>query len=201
MSFTEFVFYAFSAVMIVAALGVISFRNPVHSALSLVLTFFATAGVWMLLEAEFLAITLVLVYVGAVMVLFLFVVMMLDINIAVLRQGFMRYAPFGILIAVILIVQMIMVVGPENFGLQDFAEPARHAADYSNTKELGRVLYTDYVFPFEIAAVILLVAIVAAIALTMRRRPETKYQTPGKQIQVKKEDRLRVVKMKSEDKQ
>jgi NADH-quinone oxidoreductase subunit J len=135
------------------------------------------------------------------MVLFLFVVMMLDINIAVLRQGFMRYAPFGILIAVILIVQMIMVVGPENFGLQDFAEPARHAADYSNTKELGRVLYTDYVFPFEIAAVILLVAIVAAIALTMRRRPETKYQTPGKQIQVKKEDRLRVVKMKSEDKQ
>ena len=201
MSFTEFVFYAFSAVMIVAALGVISFRNPVHSALSLVLTFFATAGVWMLLEAEFLAITLVLVYVGAVMVLFLFVVMMLDINIAVLRQGFMRYAPFGILIAVILIVQMIMVVGPENFGLQNFAEPARHAADYSNTKELGRVLYTDYVFPFEIAAVILLVAIVAAIALTMRRRPETKYQTPGKQIQVKKEDRLRVVKMKSEDKQ
>ena len=203
MSFTEFVFYAFSAVMIVAALGVISFRNPVHSALSLVLTFFATAGVWMLLEAEFLAITLVLVYVGAVMVLFLFVVMMLDINIAVLRQGFMRYAPFGILIAVILIVQMIMVVGPENFGLQvqQFAEPVRHAADYSNTKELGRVLYTDYVFPFEIAAVILLVAIVAAIALTMRRRPETKYQTPGKQIQVKKEDRLRVVKMKSEDKQ
>jgi NADH-quinone oxidoreductase subunit J len=155
----------------------------------------------MLLEAEFLAITLVLVYVGAVMVLFLFVVMMLDINITLLREGFMRYVPFGILIALILIVQMIMVVGPENFGFESFAEPARHAADYSNTKELGRVLYTEYVLPFEIAAVILLVAIVAAIALTMRRRPETKYQTPGKQIQVKKEDRLRVVTMKAEEKQ
>jgi NADH-quinone oxidoreductase subunit J len=203
MSFTEFVFYAFSAVMVVAALGVIGFRNPVHSALSLVLTFFATAGVWMLLEAEFLAITLVLVYVGAVMVLFLFVVMMLDINITVLRKGFMRYVPLGILIALVLIVQMIMVVGPQNFGLDvaAFAEPVRHAADYSNTKALGRLLYTEYVFPFEIAAVILLVAIVAAIALTMRRRPETRYQSPGKQIQVKKEDRLRVVQMKAEEKQ
>jgi NADH-quinone oxidoreductase subunit J len=184
-------------------LGVIGFRNPVHSALSLVLTFFATAGVWMLLEAEFLAITLVLVYVGAVMVLFLFVVMMLDINITVLRKGFMRYVPLGILIALVLIVQMIMVVGPQNFGLDvaAFAEPVRHAADYSNTKALGRLLYTEYVFPFEIAAVILLVAIVAAIALTMRRRPETRYQSPGKQIQVKKEDRLRVVQMKAEEKQ
>jgi NADH-quinone oxidoreductase subunit J len=199
MSFTEFVFYAFSAVMVVAALGVIGFRNPVHSALSLVLTFFATAGVWMLLEAEFLAITLVLVYVGAVMVLFLFVVMMLDINITVLRKGFMRYVPLGILIALVLIVQMIMVVGPQNFGLDvaAFAEPVRHAADYSNTKALGRLLYTEYVFPFEIAAVILLVAIV----VTMRRRPETRYQSPGKQIQVKKEDRLRVVQMKAEEKQ
>ena len=201
MSFVEFVFYAFSTVMVVAALGVIGFRNPVHSALSLVLTFFATAGVWMILEAEFLAITLVLVYVGAVMVLFLFVVMMLDINITLLRKGFMRYVPLGILIALVLIVQMIMVVGPENFGFETFAEPARQAADYSNTKALGRVLYTEYVYPFEIAAVILLVAIVAAIALTMRRRPETKYQTPGKQIQVKKEDRLRVVQMKAEEKQ
>ncbi len=201
MSFTEFVFYAFSAVMVVGALGVIGLRNPVHSALSLVLTFFATSGVWMVLEAEFLAITLVLVYVGAVMVLFLFVVMMLDINIAVMRQGFMRYAPLGALVALLLIVQMIMVVGPENFGLDMYAEPARHAADYSNTKALGRILYTDYVFPFEIASVILLVAIVAAIALTMRRRPQTRYQTPGKQIQVKKQDRLRVVQMKAEEKQ
>lgn len=197
-SFTEVVFYAFSTIMVVAALSVITARNPVHSALSLVLTFFATSAIWLLLEAEFLAITLVLVYVGAVMVLFLFVVMMLDINITVMREGFMRYVPFGIVIALILIVQMILVVGPENFGLQAFAEPARHAADYSNTKELGRVLYTDYVFPFEIASVILLVAIVAAISLTMRRRPGTKHQNPGRQVMVKREDRLRVVKMKAE---
>ncbi|MCW9015105.1 MAG: NADH-quinone oxidoreductase subunit J [Gammaproteobacteria bacterium] len=201
MSFTEGVFYAFSAIMIMAALGVITARNPVHSALSLVLTFFATSAIWMLLEAEFLAITLVLVYVGAVMVLFLFVVMMLDINITRMREGFMRYVPFGIVIALILVVQMVMIVGPENFGLEQFAEPARHVADHSNTKELGRVLYTDYVYPFEIAAVILLVAIVAAISLTMRRRPETKYQTPGKQVMVKKEDRLRVVSMKAEEKE
>jgi NADH-quinone oxidoreductase subunit J len=197
-SFTEVVFYAFSTIMVVAALSVITARNPVHSALSLVLTFFATSAIWLLLEAEFLAISLVLVYVGAVMVLFLFVVMMLDINITVMREGFMRYVPFGIVIALILIVQMILVVGPENFGLQAFAEPARHAADYSNTKELGRVLYTDYVFPFEIASVILLVAIVAAISLTMRRRPGTKHQNPGRQVMVKREDRLRVVKMKAE---
>ncbi|MDH5483800.1 MAG: NADH-quinone oxidoreductase subunit J [Gammaproteobacteria bacterium] len=203
MSFTEIVFYAFSAIMVVAALGVISARNPVHSALSLVLTFFATAAIWMLLEAEFLAITLVLVYVGAVMVLFLFVVMMLDINITQMRAGFMRFLPFGILVALILAVQMILVVGPANFGLDvaGFASPVEHAADYSNTKELGRVLYTDYVFPFEIAAVILLVAIVAAISLTMRRRPQTKYQTPGKQVMVKKEDRLRIIKMQTEEKQ
>lgn len=201
MTFIEIVFYAFSAIMIMGALGVITSRNPVHSALFLVLTFVATSAIWLLLEAEFLAIALVLVYVGAVMVLFLFVVMMLDINLVVLRQGFMRYAPFGIVIALMLIVQMVLIVGPENFGLDKFAEPVRHAADYSNTKELGRVLYTEYVYPFEIASVILLVAIVAAIALTMRRRPLTKYQTPGKQIQVKKADRLRVVKMNAEEKQ
>ncbi len=201
MTFTEVVFYAFSAIMVMGALGVITARNPVHSALFLVLTFVATSAIWLLLEAEFLAITLVLVYVGAVMVLFLFVVMMLDINLAVLRQGFMRYVPFGVVIALMLIVQMVLIVGPENFGLEKFAEPVRHAADYSNTKELGRVLYTDYVYPFEIASVILLVAIVAAIALTMRRRPETKYQTPGKQIQVKKEDRLRIIQMKADEKQ
>ena len=201
MTFIEIVFYAFSAIMIMGALGVITSRNPVHSALFLVLTFVATSAIWLLLEAEFLAIALVLVYVGAVMVLFLFVVMMLDINLAILRQGFMRYAPFGIVIALMLIVQMVLIVGPDNFGLDKFAEPVRHAADYSNTKELGRVLYTEYVYPFEIASVILLVAIVAAIALTMRRRPLTKYQTPGKQIQVKKADRLRVVKMNAEEKQ
>jgi len=198
MSFFEIVFYAFSTLMVVSALGVVSARNPVHSALFLVLTFFATSAIWLLLEAEFLAITLVLVYVGAVMVLFLFVVMMLDINITQMRAGFMRYTPFGVAIAMLLIVQMVMVVGPENFGLDAFEIPAKHAADYSNTKELGRILYTDYVYAFELASVILLVAIVAAISLTMRRRPNTRYQKPGKQIQVLKEDRLRIVKMKSE---
>jgi len=201
MSFFEIVFYAFSTLMVVSALGVVSARNPVHSALFLVLTFFATSAIWLLLEAEFLAITLVLVYVGAVMVLFLFVVMMLDINIAQMRAGFMRYTPFGVAIAMLLIAQMIMVVGPEHFGLEVFEIPAKHAADYSNTKELGRILYTDYVYAFELAAVILLVAIVAAISLTMRRRPNTRYQKPGKQIQVLKEDRLRIIKMKSEEKQ
>ena len=201
MSFFEVVFYAFSTLLVVSALGVVSARNPVHSALFLVLTFFATSAIWLLLEAEFLAITLVLVYVGAVMVLFLFVVMMLDINIARMREGFMRYVPVGIGIAVLLIVQMIVVVGPEQFGLDVFELPAKHGADYSNTKELGRILYTDYVYAFELASVILLVAIIAAIALTMRRRPNTRYQSPGKQMQVLKEDRLRIVKMKAEEKQ
>ena len=135
MSFTELVFYIFSAVMIIGALRVISARNPVHSALSLVLTFFATAAIWLLLEAEFLAITLVLVYVGAVMVLFLFVVMMLDINLTSMREGLMKFLPIGLLFALLLIAQMIVVVGPENFGFESFAAPAAHAADYSNTKE------------------------------------------------------------------
>lgn len=198
MTFFEVVFYAFSTLMVVAALGVVSARNPVHSVLFLVLTFFASSAIWLLLEAEFLAITLVLVYVGAVMVLFLFVVMMLDINVTRMREGLMRYAPFGIAIAILLIVQMIMVVGPENFGLQAFPVPESHAADYSNTKELGRVLYTEYVYAFELASVILLVAIIAAITLTMRRRPNTRYQKPGEQMKVLKEDRLRIIKMKSE---
>jgi len=197
MSFTELVFYIFSAIMIAGALFVISARNPVHSALSLVLTFFATSAIWLLLEAEFLAITLVLVYVGAVMVLFLFVVMMLDINLTRRREGFMKFVSLGILFAILLITQMVLVVGPENFGLENFAAPIPHAADYSNTKELGRVLYTEYVYPFEIASVILLVAIIAAIALTMRRRPATKYQTPAKQVQVLKSDRLKIIKMAS----
>jgi NADH-quinone oxidoreductase subunit J len=195
MSFQEIVFYIFSSIMLMAALRVITARNPVHSALSLVLTFFATAAIWMLLEAEFLAITLVLVYVGAVMVLFLFVVMMLDINQTAMREGFIKFLPIGIGIALILVTQMILVVGPENFGFESYAAPTAHAADYSNTKELGRVLYTEYVYPFEIASVILLVAIIAAISLTMRRRPKTKYQKPGKQVQVMKKDRLRIVSM------
>jgi len=198
MTFFEIVFYAFSTLMVVAALGVVSARNPVHSALFLVLTFVATSAIWLMLEAEFLAIVLVLVYVGAVMVLFLFVVMMLDINVTRMREGLMRYAPFGIAIALLLMAQMVMVVGPEHFGLEAFAVPQQHAADYSNTKELGRILYTEYVYAFELASVILLVAIIAAISLTMRRRPNTRHQNPGDQVKVLKEDRLRIVKMKSE---
>lgn len=204
MTFIDFNFYLFSALLIVAALGVITARNPVHSALLLVLSFFSCAAIWLLLEAEFLAIVLVLVYVGAVMVLFLFVVMMLDINIEEMRKGFVSYLPVGALVALILAAQMIWVVGPvgpDVLSDESLNQAVRHASDYSNTKELGRVLYTEYVLPFEIASVILLVAIVAAIVLTLRRRPKTKYQTPGKQVKVKREDRLRIVKMDSEAKE
>ena len=201
MSLTDLIFIFFSGLLVLAALGVIGSRNPVHSVLFLVLCFFSCSALWLLLEAEFLAITLVLVYVGAVMVLFLFVVMMLDINIVKMRQGFVRYLPFGALIALIMVAQMIWVVGPfgeHTFVSEHLNQAVTHAANYSNTKELGRVIYTDYVFPFEVASVILLVAIVAAISLTMRRRETTKYQKPGRQVQVRKRDRLRVVKMDSE---
>jgi NADH-quinone oxidoreductase subunit J len=199
MSFEKFVFYVFAAVLVFSAIMVITRRNPVHSVLFLVLAFFNAAGLWMLLEAEFLAITLVLVYVGAVMVLFLFVVMMLDIEIAELRASFIKYMPIGVLIGLLMIVELLLVVGPEHFGLDKYAAPARHAADYSNTKELGEMLYTNYLYPFEIAAVILLVAIVAAISLTLRRRPETRYQDPASQVVVKKKDRLKIVKMEAEE--
>jgi NADH-quinone oxidoreductase subunit J len=199
MSFEKFVFYVFAAVLVFSAIMVITRRNPVHSVLFLVLAFFNAAGLWMLLEAEFLAITLVLVYVGAVMVLFLFVVMMLDIEIAELRASFIKYMPIGVLIGLLMIVELLMVVGPQHFGLDKYAAPAKHAADYSNTKELGEMLYTNYLYPFEIAAVILLVAIVAAISLTLRRRPETRYQDPASQVVVKKKDRLKIVKMEAEE--
>ncbi|MCP5421068.1 MAG: NADH-quinone oxidoreductase subunit J [Gammaproteobacteria bacterium] len=200
MGFEKFLFYVFAAILIFAAARVITVRNPVHAALFLVLAFFSSAALWLLLEAEFLAITLVLVYVGAVMVLFLFVVMMLDINIAPLREGFIRYLPIGAAIAVIIVLEMGLVVGSRYFGSEHFSQPIVHAADYSNTKELGRVLYTDYVYPFEIAAVILLVAIIAAISLTLRRRPETKYQEPTRQIAVRRNDRVRLVSMAAEKK-
>ena len=201
MNFTDLVFYFFAGMLVLAGLGVISSRNPVHSALFLVLSFFSCSALWLLLQAEFLAIVLVLVYVGAVMVLFLFVVMMLDINITQMRQGFVRYLPIGTLVALIMVAQMIWIVGPvgpDVFSGEQLNQAVVQAADYSNTRELGKVLYTDYVFAFEVASVILLVAIVAAIALTMRRREMTKYQTPGKQVKVRKEDRLRVVKMDAE---
>lgn len=200
MSFEKIVFYLFSAILIFAATMVITRKNPVHSALFLVLAFFSSAGLWLLAEAEFLAIVLVLVYVGAVMVLFLFVVMMLDIDLATIRAGMIRYLPVGIIVAAVMLIQLVLVVGPEHFGLDKFAAPVRHAADYNNTAELGSLLYTVYMYPFEIAAVILLVAIIAAISLTMRRRTDTKYQNPTQQVSVKKSDRLRVVKMDAEEK-
>ncbi|MCP4387311.1 MAG: NADH-quinone oxidoreductase subunit J, partial [Gammaproteobacteria bacterium] len=183
------------------ATAVVTVRNPVHAALFLVLTFFTSAVIWMSLEAEFLAITLVLVYVGAVMVLFIFVVMMLDINVARLREGFVRYLPLGLLVAAIMLGLMLSVVTSDVFVLDAGSEPVPRPADYSNTKALGSVLYTDYVFAFEIAAVILLVAIIAAISLTMRKRSQTKYQVPSEQIKVSKADRLRIVKMPAEEKQ
>ena len=199
MTFLQFCFYFFSVVLVFAAGMVVTIRNPVKSALFLVLAFFSAACIWITLEAEFLAIVLVLVYVGAVMVLFLFVVMMLDIDLAVLRAGFTRYLPIGSVVALLLIgeIALVMISG---FGAESFPAPEAHGADYSNTKELGRLIYTVYVYPFEIAAVILLVAIVAAIALTMRRRPDSKYINPSEQIKVNRDDRLRIVKMKSEPK-
>ena len=200
MGFERFIFYCFAAILIFAAARVITVRNPVHAALHLVLAFFTCAGLWLLLEAEFLAITLVLVYVGAVMVLFLFVVMMLDINTTPLREGFVKYLPVGVTVAVLILIEMGMVVGVKNFGSDVVAIPERHPEGYSNVRELGSVLYTDYVYPFEIASVILLVAIIAAIALTMRKRPETRSQNPARQIAVKSRDRVRIVKMKAEEK-
>jgi NADH-quinone oxidoreductase subunit J len=201
MGFERFVFYVFAAILVFAAGRVITCRNPVHAALHLVLAFFTCAGLWLLLEAEFLAITLVLVYVGAVMVLFLFVVMMLDINLSPLREGFVKYLPVGFTVALLIFAEMFMVLGVKNFGADVVAIPERHGADYSNTRELGSVLYTDYVFPFEVASVILLVAIIAAIALTMRKRPETKAQNPVDQVAVKRADRVRLVEMEAEKKQ
>lgn len=198
MSFEHFVFYVFAAILVFAASRVITVRNPVFAAMFLVLTFFTCAAIWMLLEAEFLAITLVLVYVGAVMVLFLFVVMMLDINVEPMREGFVSYLPVGLLVGAIMLVEMVFLLTQRYFKNEQFPIPERAGEEVSNTQELGRLLYSEYLFQFEIAAIILLVAIVAAIALTMRRRPETKYQKPAEQIGVTKEERLRVVQMPSE---
>ena len=197
MSFLQLTFYIFSLILVFAAGMVVTVRNPVKSALFLVLAFFSAACIWITLQAEFLAIVLVLVYVGAVMVLFLFVVMMLDIDLARLRAGFTQYLPIGSLIAVLLVVEIALVLNA-SFSSAEFSSPANHSAEYSNSKELGRIIYTDYVYAFEIAALILLVAIIAAIALTMRKRPDTKFINPGDQVQVRREDRLRIVKMDAE---
>ena len=192
--FAEILFYAFSAVLVVAALGVILSRNPVHSALSLVLAFFTSAALWLLIEVEFLAILLVLVYVGAVMVLFLFVVMMLDVDVEGMRSGFTRYAWLGALTALVVIVQMVSVFWVRGLGVDATQGAPALPEGHSNTRELGEVLYTQYVYPFELAAMLLLVAIVAAIALTMRRRPGLKPQDVAKQVAVRREDRVRLVK-------
>jgi NADH-quinone oxidoreductase subunit J len=189
-------FYVFSAILVAAALGVITARNPVHCALFLVFAFLNSAVIWLLLEAEFLAVVLVLVYVGAVMVLFLFVVMMLDINLAELRQGFTRFAWLGWLTALAVIVEIVGVVWARGaLGIDASRGGTPHPADYSNTLELGRILYTRYAYPLELAAVLLLVAIVAAIALTMRHRPGLKQQDVDAQVAVRARDRLRIVKM------
>ncbi len=191
------IFYVFAVSTVITACAVVTVKNPVHAALFLVLTFFTSAVIWLSLEAEFLAISLVLVYVGAVMVLFIFVIMMLDINVARLREGFVRYLPLGLAVAVIMLLLMLSVVSSDVFVLDVGSEPLPKPGDYSNTKALGAELYTDYVFAFEIAAVILLVAIIAAISLTMRKRSQTRYQVPSEQTKVRKSDRLRIVKMSS----
>jgi NADH-quinone oxidoreductase subunit J len=198
MSFLSIVFYVFAALTVFASVGVVTSRNPVHAALFLVLAFCSAAGIWMTLEAEFLAIVLILVYVGAVMVLFLFVVMMLDINLVRLREGFWRWFPFGAGLAGLMVFEMVWVLGARQ--TSDTVSAISHPANYSNTKELGRLIYTDYVYPFELAAVILLVAMVAAIALTLRRRTGVKSQNIAEQVQVKAKDRIRIVKMAAESK-
>ena len=192
MEFKTILFYAFSLILVIAATRVITDRNPVHAALFLVLSFFSAAGIWMLLKAEFLSIVLVLVYVGAVMVLFLFVVMMLDINIDKMREGFWTYLPFAAVIGVLIVLEMSAVL-LNGFKL-DASVPAA-SANLGNTKELGKLIYTQYVYAFEIAASILLVAIVAAVALTMRKRKDSKYFSPSAAVKVKAADRIRIVSM------
>ena len=196
MSFPTFLFYAFAAILVFAALRVVTTRNPVHAALWLVLAFFTAAAHWLMLRAEFLAIALVLVYVGAVMVLFLFVVMMLDINLDQIRQGFWRNLPVALFVGVVVVLELAAVLMHVFSGVRDVDAPPTPAG-YSNTKALGTLLYTEYVYPFEIAAVILLVAIVAAIALTLRGRKDTKYNDPSAAVRVRAADRVRIVKMPS----
>jgi NADH-quinone oxidoreductase subunit J len=200
MTLTAILFYAFSAVLIVAAVGVITSRNPVHAALFLVLAFFNSAVLWLLMEAEFLAIVLVLVYVGAVMVLFLFVVMMLDINVAQMREGFTRYAPLGIIVALLVVGEIASVVWVKNLGVEQAAPAvlATGAEGYSNTRALGELLYSKFIYPFELAAMLLLLAIVAAITLTMRQRRGAKQQDIAAQVAVRPQDRVRLVKMEAE---
>lgn len=191
------VFYIFAVVLLFAALRVVTARNPVHAVLYLVLAFFNSACLWMLIDAEFLAIALVLIYVGAVMVLFLFVVMMLNINFEALRKGFWRYLPLAGTLGVLMTVEMVMILN-SSAAKVGFAKLPELAADYSNVRELGLLIYTEYLLPFELAAVVLVVAMIAAIALTLRRRENVRKQVPGEQVKVLRNDRLRIVKMQAE---
>ena len=198
MDFKTFVFYALSTVLVVASMLVVTLRNPVHSALMLILAFFSAAGVWILLQAEFLAIALILVYVGAVMVLFLFVVMLLDINLDRLREGFWSYLPVGLVVGLVMAVEMGFLLVLQ-YGSQVLESNATQAgANYSNVQEVGRILFTDYVYPFELASVVLLVGVIGAIALTLRGKRKSKSVDPSQQVFVKAKDRVRLVKMKAE---
>ena len=194
-----FAFYAFAAIAVIAAGGVISVRNPVHAVLCLILTFFSVACVWLLVGAEFLGVALVLVYVGAVMVLFLFVVMMLDIDVTAMREGWVRFLPVGLLVAVVMLVQMLLLIGVKARSVAPFPDNAASAtADVDNTRWLAEQLFTGFILPFEFAAVILTVAVIAAVMLTLRRRTGNKSQNPGEQTRVKAGDRLRMVSMPAE---
>ena len=191
-------FWTFATVTVLAALGVILVRNPVHAVLSLVLTFFSAAMLWLLLQAEFLGVVLVLVYIGAVMVLFLFVVMMLDVNTAPLREGFVRHLPLTFAVVILMAVEMVMLIGRSRFEVGLSATDPAAAAGKTNLQWIGETLFSRYILPFEIAAVILTVALVVAVLLTLRRRPGTKHQDPGRQVAVRRDDRVRLVKMPSE---
>jgi NADH-quinone oxidoreductase subunit J len=201
MLFHTIFFYVFATVMLGAALGVVFSRNPVHSVMFLVLTFFQSAILWLMAEAEFLAIVLVLVYVGAVMVLFLFVIMMLEVNVEAVKRGMTRYAPFAIGIAFLMAFELIQLIWLRSSASGMSFGFATNPPGYDNTKSLGAVLYTEHVYAFEIAAVILLLAIVAAITLTMRKRPGLKVQNIAEQVSVRAKDRVRIVKMRAEKKQ
>jgi NADH-quinone oxidoreductase subunit J len=191
-------FYFFAAILLLSALRVITARNPVHAVLYLVLAFFNMSGLWLLLQAEFLGIALVMVYVGAVMVLFLFVVMMLDINIERMRRGFWTNLPLGLVVGLFMVLEMVTVLTGKYFGGANFTA-GEDQVGYSNTKSLARLLFTDYVYPFELASVILLVAIIAAIALTLRRRKDSRYQRPGQQVRVQRGERVRLVSMPADE--
>ena len=195
MDFPTLSFYAFAVMGIAAAMGVISMKNPVHAALLLVLTFFSVACTWIIAGAEFLGIALILVYVGAVMVLFLFVVMMLDIDVAPLREGFVRYLPIGLIVAVVMLVEICMLIGVKVLVQTPLAADAAASANIPNTTWLARALFTEFLLPFEVAAVILTIAVVAAVMLTLRRRTGVKHQDPSEQARVRAGDRLRIIKM------